>query len=404
VDVESPAPKKLLAIDWANIRITNDAEALALWREIGPTGADWNAKLDEVPSNQPIARQLAVAMLHDGNFACRPRPLTTHNCMHPPIEVEEPEPTAGLGDPCLRRLLALWSMDQLEEDDIPNVRDALFAIAALPPPESQLVATAIHAVPEADHDARLKVLVDAWAAGQHELVNANLGGLDEPHLITALTKHHIDGALEVLSAEADRAAYLAAILDEALAAKARIAAITELVAVTDVLRADTRAALVGATKSADCEVAAMAARKLVQFGDAKLAPRRPHTRSADAMLRGLCVLASYEQLQPAGEASLLETYLPPRGLERIEISYDPFGVVDTDGDGDPRTERKTDLVPRAEASLPDLDEMIRAMPHCKGTTCTSNDREFRFTFKPGAGGELFLARIESAERPPCQDR
>jgi hypothetical protein len=44
------------------------------------------------------------------------------------------------------------------------------------------------------------------------------------------------------------------------------------------------------------------------------------------------------------------------------------------------------------------------MAHCKGTTCATDDREFRFTFKPGAGGELALHRLASIERPPCQDK
>jgi len=402
-DLERAAPKKLLAIDWANSHVATDADALALWKQIAPTGADWDMKLEEIPTNLPIARALAVALLREGNFTCKPSPAT-HNCIRQAFDVDPPAPTAGLGDPCLRRLLALWSIGQLEPDDLAKVRDALLAIVAIPPPESQLVAAALDAIPETDLDARLRMLVAAWAGGQRELANTSLGGFDEAHLITAATKYHFDGALEVLSAEGHRATYLAAVADDAMASKARVQAIAELVATADKLPADLKATLVAATKATDCSVAAMAARKLAQFGDIRFVPRRPHVRAVEPVMHALCVLASYEQLQQAAEPSLLPGFVAPRGLERVEITYDPFGEVDTDGDGDPHTERKLDLVKRDEAVLPDIDELVRAMPHCKGTTCTSEDREFRFTFKPGAGGELLLTRLESAERPPCQDK
>jgi hypothetical protein len=401
-DLDRPA-RRLLAIDWPSIKLANEAEALALWKQIAPTGADWDRKLEEIPTSLPLARSLAVAMLREGNFTCRAAPASTHNCIKAPIEVDPPAPTATLADPCLRRLLAMWSIEQLEQDDIANVRDSLAAIAALPPPESQLVTSAIRAIPEADHDARLKILVTAWKAGQREVVNANLGSLDEAQLIEAVTKYHIDGAVEILSAEAHKAVYLGAVVDASLPAAVRAQAMTELVTVSDTLAPDVKATLVAATKAVDCTVAATAARKLELFSDKRFIPKRPHTASIAAMMRGLCVLASYELLQNAADDSVLATYVPARGLERTEVSYDPLSEVDTDGDGDPHTERKTDLVPRAEVSLPDIEDMVRAMASCKDTTCTSDSREFRFTFKP-AGGEQFLARIESVELPPCQDK
>src|SRR5262249_15335772 len=146
-------------------------------------------------------------------------------------------------------------------------------------------------------------------------------------------------------------------------------AISELIATADKLAPDLKATLVAATKATDCSVAAMAARKLAQFGDTRFVPRRPRGRAAPPMMRALCVLASYEQLQQAAEPSLLKDFVAPRGLERVVVTYDPFGEVDTDGDGDPHTETARDLVKRDEAVLPDIDELVHAMQHCKGTTC-----------------------------------
>jgi hypothetical protein len=143
----------------------------------------------------------------------------------------------------------------------------------------------------------------------------------------------------------------------------------------------------------------------VQRGEASFAPRRPASHNPAVLMRGMCVLASYERLQTADEPSLLPTYVPTRGLERVTVTYDALSDTDTDGDGDPHTAHAVDLVKASEAVLPDLDDLVRAMRHCTGTTCVSNDREFRFTWKPfGPRGQLELAKLEIADRPPCQDR
>src|SRR5439155_20553889 len=132
------------------------------------------------------------------------------------IAIEEPKPPqpATIDDPCLRRLLATRAIDQIDADDVRALRPELRAIAAIPPPESQLVAATFKAVPEEQPDLRLEFLVAAWNAGQHDLVDASLGGFDEAHLISAARDLHFAGALEQLSAEGFRAVYLHAVTDE----------------------------------------------------------------------------------------------------------------------------------------------------------------------------------------------
>lgn len=397
-DLNRQPPKKLLSIDWAAVPLATEADALALWAQIAPTGEDWEEKLDEVPA--PVARKLAVALLRAGNFTCM-KPAPGGDCAPPVFDVDAPAHAAGLGEPCLRRLLALWSIAQIEVNDFPKVLDAFRGIAAIPPPESQLVATALRAVPDWERAALLELIVIAARAGQRDVVASEVGRLDEAQLIEAATKHHIDSALEVLSEKAHRPAYLAAITDEALPASARIKAMTELWG-DDPPDADLRAALVKAAGSKDCAVAAHAAHVIAQrTGDRRYLPTRPRARTPEAMLRGLCVLASYEALQQADEPSLLATYVPPKGLERVVVEYDALSDVDADGDGDPHTRRTIDLVPRTELVVPEATDLARAMKQCTGTTCTSADHEFRFTFKP-LNGELWLSRLEVIERPPCR--
>lgn len=396
-DLNRPPPRKLLDIDWAKLALTDDDAALALWHRIAPTGADWEDKLQEVPAT--AAPALAVALLRGGNFLCTPPPSGTSGaCATPAYDVAPPADAAGFDDPCLRRVLALWSIEQIVEDDKqPAVQDALRSIAGLPPPESQLVAAAVFAVPETDQDARLAVIARAWRAGQRDVVAEAVGTLDEPHLFAAVRQYHIDSALEVLSAEAHRAIYLGAVGDEALGARARILVIGELAALDDKLAPDLAAALIAAVASRDCGVAAAAARALDQHGDHRFLPRRPRTANPALLMRALCVLASYEDLLHNDEVSLLPTYLPARGLERMTITYDPLSEDDADGDGDPHTTHTAELVPRDEAVLPEIEDLVRAMQHCTGTICVSEDHEFRFQWT--RSGEL--SRIELADRPPC---
>ncbi|MEO7735592.1 MAG: hypothetical protein ABIY55_31850 [Kofleriaceae bacterium] len=395
-DLHRPPARRALDIAWAEVVLTDDASALALWARIAPTGADWDDKLPEIPA--ALARPLAFAVLRGGNFTCSPP--ATGDCAKPRYDVERPADDAGFTDPCLRRVLALWALSQLDDAELPAIRDAVLAIAAIPPPESELVAAAIHAVPELAFDTRLAVLAVAWRAGQHDLVDAVVGTLDEPHLVAAVRQHHIAGALAGLAAEAQRAVFLAAVTDEALDPRARITAIGELAALSPKLAADLASALVTATRSKDCSVAANAARVLAQHDDPRFVPRRPRTATVAAMMRAACVLASYEALQPSDEPSLLPGYLPARGLERTTITYDALSDDDPDRDGDIHTTHAAELIARDEAVLPELEDLVRAMQHCTGTICVSDEHEFRFVWKPVAGS-LALTRIELADRPPC---
>jgi hypothetical protein len=394
-DLHKPPPRRLIDIDWAQVTLTSDAEALALWERIAPTGADWDDKLQEIPAT--AARPLAIAVLRGGNFTCATPP--SGPCAKPAYEVPAPAQAAGFGDPCLRRLLALWAISQLDSADLPAVRPALLAIAAIPPPESQLVEAAIHAIPEDEQDARLDALAAAWRAGQHDLVNAAVPALDDAHLVQAAGRH-IAGAFHSLTAQTHRRVFLAAINDDALPARVRTAAISELVESDGVLAPDLAAALVTAVKTRDCTVAAAAARTLAQRGDRRFVPRRPRTRDIGRLMRAMCMVASYELLQSSDEPSLLAGYVPPRGLERITITYDPLSEVDSDGDGDPHTTHSGELLARDEVVLPEAEDLVRAMRHCTGAICVSDDREFRFVWTR-SGGEPWLSRIELADRPPC---
>jgi hypothetical protein len=84
----------------------------------------------------------------------------------------------------------------------------------------------------------------------------------------------------------------------------------------------------------------------------------------------------------------------------VTVTYDALSDTDPDGDGDPHTAHTAELVSRAEAVIPEAEDFAVAMKSCKGTTCTSDNHELKLVWK-SINGELLLARIEIADRPPC---
>jgi hypothetical protein len=389
-DLDRIPPPTLLAIDWSTVKLSNDAEALQVWNQIAPTGEDWQQRLDEIPS--AAARPLALALLREGHFDCGEGPS---RCGHA-VGLKYSEPNSTLADPCLRRELAMWSLDQLDPTDVPKIGAALKKIASLPPPESQLVAEVIKRVEFADPDLRLEVLATAAHAGQGDLANADLGGFDEAHLIIAAEKLHLDGALDGLSAKTQRAVFLKAIADDKLAASTRAQAMAELVGDDDKLAPDLKAALVAVTKSANCDAAAAAALVLVRHGSPNAVPARPATTNPTAIVHGLCVVGAYEAQMRSDEASPLSTFLPAHGLEVMHVVYDPYSDTDPDGDGDVHTTHEGELMPRANATLPESTDFARALQHCVKLTCSSEDHDFKLIVTNG-----LFARVEIIDRPGC---
>lgn len=388
---------RLLYIDWASLRFDDDADAIKVWRQIAPTGADWERKLEEVPGDLRIARALAVAMIRSGGFACAPVAVKT--CKGTATGIPPPTRNSTLADACLRRRLAVWSFDRLEADDIPKLRAALRSIAKLPPPESELVELALRALPESDSAGRYELIQLAWKAGHRDLLNGMLSGLPDRYLVDAVQRLHIDGALDMLSPETHRSVFMRAIRDEKLKSAARVFAVDQLAESSSDLAPDLRSLLISATKHRDCSLAAAAARALESYGDRSFVPLPPTTTRKDVMMRFLCVLANYQAMQSASDPSLLSMYVPSRGLEIARVATNRDSGPSTRG-ADSRAERSIELIPRSFAKLPDIAELRQAFDSCTGGTCTTADRTFRFMFRT-QNRALALWRIEVIDRLPC---
>jgi hypothetical protein len=379
-----PAAPLLGAIDWSRAQLRTDEDAQALWQQIAPTGADWELRLLELPKDQDLQTRLALALLRGGNFQCR----AASSC--PADSYFDVAPTATLSDPCLRRLLALWAFDQLDDTQAASLERELLALAALPPPEEELVREAFDLVPLDRDDLLLPMITAARAAGQIDLADAAVHWLSPANVRKVATALHSDGAYAALDVNEARGAFLAAISDRQLKAQTSSNAITELIAADDgALRKDVRAALQRAVKDPRCAVAAAAARQLAVGGDRRFVPRRDAS-SVPAALRALCVMSSYLE-EEVGVDSLLRPFFSAAGVQ----IFDHTETSDSDG------EVAAELIARADlVTLPFLSDLGDALEHCLGTTCRTGIFRFELTMAP----DRSISRIERFfEASPCNN-
>ena len=154
-------------------------------------------------------------------------------------------------------------------------------------------------------------------------------------------------------------------------------------------------------------------------------PRRPRARSSyaatiavrarrgraratpDAMMRALCVLASYEPLQRSGRAVAAGDLRAAAGARARHDRRTTRCPTSTPTATAIRTPGARSIWCRAASSCCRRSRISsRAMQRCTGTICTSDDREFRFGFKP-VGGELLAVAARdrrAAAVPPAKPK
>lgn len=380
---QAPLGFPLLSIDWSSVSLKSDADALALWRQIAPTGADWTLRLGELPDDDRLLKRLAIALLREGNFTC-PALLPCTNA-----GVEEVASSATLTDPCLRRELALWAFQRLDEDDAAELGDTLVAISGMPPPEHELVSEAFDLVPANHDDLLLRMNQAARAAGQAELADSSLPWLSPLALQKVLEQMHADGVYEHLDIDQARPSFLAAIADRRLKAKTSIAAMHELTGQSGQVAKDVRLALRKATADPRCEVAGAAIQLLEQHGEPRYLPR-PARASTAAALHSLCVAAAYTQSH-AGLDEVLRPFVSPQGLQVID-----HAAASEDPSGGPQGE----FIARSElVTLPFLEDLSAALESCSGSTCKTFGLRFELSFD----AKHLLQRIErfAEDSPAC---
>lgn len=366
---DDPPPKRL-HIDWSHVVLATDADALALWQQINPTTDDLAAKLGEIPNDAAITKPLARAMLRGGNFACPSQVVSIRSA--PISELINTPADATLNEPCLRRELALWSIDQLDDDDAVSVGPALVAIAGLPLPDVALPAAAFDLLPLGPDGDTLTF--DMAVAAHRVGRTVPFAGETSPAVLARLlTEHHIVEALLHLTLTDSRSVLLNAINDPQLPVAARLTIVEEITvdAVTP-MPPDISAALLRATRDSNCHIASVAAR-------ATGATFRPSLSSQPAAaLRALCLAAFAD--------APLDGYVDRAGVTFVRHEAD----ID---------DSELQVLTPVEMRVLDADALRAIGGNCvvkgaNGMECSHKEVRAEFGFKRGRLSRLVLSWID----------
>ncbi len=413
-----PVEEPTYGYDWSKATWATDDEAMALWTAIGINGDNYQILLGEIPRAPGAA--MAKALLRQGNFACASTTLPM-SCEETTQEFLAVAPDATIDDPCLRRRLALWALDSLDDKTLTTELIAdVIALAGLPPPEDELNRTALYRVQ--DEAAKLQMLDAAKRAGNEELADETLGGMSTSALENAAAMH-IDGAVLSLTGEST-SALAAATEDKLLRSETRARAAFELgnwvldVDPMDPSRQVALDAVVRASRSEDCVVAGSALQQLTQITGKPAISGPPKNAKEPALIHYMC------QVMWGGddEWTMWDQVTDERGVVVRHVVHDTDRVAalwedypdapdankdgapdvdeaDADGDGDPATVVEIRHFQQQEwKEGPYLDDIRRVLPDCKGTTCSLAGSKTTYTFKfRKAKKKLVLDAIEIDE-------
>lgn len=349
-----------------------------MWRALAPTGADYEARLAALPADDTLRRSMAVAMLRQGDFACNAY-TEEYGCAESYFVLEPLAPDATLDDPCLRRVLALWSLDQLDPEDVASLGDVLVDLASMPSPEDALPQAAFALA--ADDSVRLRML---------EVANEDLRELEVANLTTdeaklrAFVDLHLFGALDGLDVVAHRDRLRPSLVDAEIPSWRR----DELLGgFEDDGDLRTTAALVELTTDADCGLALRAATLLADRGDATHLPTRPRSMDPQDHLRAMCLLAAADAEDPAWAS-----WFDAGGYASITVGgYGSYDEHDQYVAPEPVTER-------LDGSAYD-DRLVSGAWTCDGLRCTSDSgwRSVTVALQPDGAGSLVVGAVTSEE-------
>jgi len=364
------------------------AEAALTWASLAITGDNWQAQLATIPADQRAS--LAVRFLEAGAFECPALPPQPGECAEQGA-LRQPDAGSTLKDPCLRRLVALWALEQIDEDMITaSLSSALMRIVRIPPPDRELPAAALDKMPGGFLTAA--AMWEAKAAGNDELVSAHaLDGFDDEDLRQAAGSFHFDEALLALDPAVDRELYLDALSDDALRPATRLQVIDLMVSLAlddGGLHDRVHRRLTELVETDDCTLAAAAQAALAELDGDRVPPViGPFEAEAD-VIRAICAT-----LGTGSRGKAWKSMIARSGLDIADHTEDPWRVdalwaeypfaYDDDEDGVPDVpEADPDLDGNAatwketrhmrwhdQSRLPFADELRLALPHCEDTRC-----------------------------------
>ncbi len=387
------------------------------WRDLAITGENWFEKVETIPQDQRVA--MALDLIEGGGFACQT--VASEGC-----EQGQLMPVPGIDDdidePCLRRLLALWAVDQLSDEDIYERFDLMTSLVWVPPPEEALTLAVLERFQTGFEAATIRW--EAEAAGHKYLPEFDFAGaLDPDEVKKAATELHLDDALLALDPIEDADVYIAALDDRELRPETHLEVMDRLLVQRDRFDEPTRrqvAENLGWLRySSDCALAAAAIATGAQFEGTDLEMPQGPFDTEQALIAAACASLAMDIRGAQWKQVVTKHGLAVKNDREYEFRVDslwtkyPF-AFDNDMDGvpdvpeaDPDHDGNASNVVETSTrwvgqrfTLPFADELELALPHCDGRRCKVPDSSvwFELDIRQERGTWLRLRGIERHER------
>lgn len=369
------------------------AEAWQKLNQKAPTLAQVDAVLDTLAANEDADR-LSRAILANANAKCT-KVDASSECGDERIEWAQLDPMLPWSDPCVQRKALLWAFSGWTptKKQLASLREPLLALMKLPPPEEELIESALDVARAADPELLYDLLDALVDAKRDALANQQLEGLPPALLAKAALELHLDAAALALDAKTQRADILRAIVDTDLAVATRQQLRSTVVAWKG---KDVEAALITlADDHASCELAMDAALELETRGKKEYLPKR--SEDVSSLAWALC--RNQHDSDEDRKQRFWKSLLPPGAKARVEVIEhldDDFAERDESGNKLEREDNVSKLK-RASSTASDLDEVFGSggAPECSAESCqvTTSDGYYKVTFSVGKDGKRYVSEI-----------
>jgi hypothetical protein len=389
-------------------RIDDDRQALSLWRQLGPTGADAYDRAFLIP--EPHQKAMARAILRDGHFDCPTQvSVGMGGCVPDWLEFVPPAATAGFDDPCVRRMLADWASVPLESADFVAMRETSIALVSLPYPEEMRVRDVIGNVEDEPFELELLAIVKQQGFAKEFVVDGIAQYLGPASLVVAAAALHIDNAVERVfldegySGEDRQRIGLAALADDPLRTDTRefvAGALSERYGQLDKSDRDRKAiakALEAATTDPSCAVAGAARGALARIRDKPATFKLPKRRTPGTFARLAC--EAYASGAATHAVVRMMTGGKPLVVRDRVWDSEPNPYVADDGDGDPLTFSTTttiDVTQPFDSPISWHNERLLESCDPDGLCVSASQKEYlRFHLSKGSPSKRRLVELET---------
>jgi hypothetical protein len=352
----------------------SDDEALALWDRLGVSGKNWEEAVGSIADVPQLRRMMARALLAKGELECK-KIVDEGQCGEEDFEWGPLADDATLDDPCLRRRVAVWALENggLTPADLRALWPRLEAVFGFDTPWKKGTE---HTRFQSDGDQLCSAVLEAARAVEElsvEAISASVDGecasnrarkqvakLSPKARLALAEKHTVEEAYEGLDPKAHSKLLVDAIGKSKLNPAFRVETMKRLAAAlgaTAPLKESLRAI---ADKDGDLEVSALAGVTLFGLGDESRLPRRPASGDQTAFERELGRLRHDPDNKRREER--FRAFLPKRGKFVVSTSIERQYDGNTPPDERQEDEESTDKVDVDQASYGLIDSYFSPGP------------------------------------------